>query len=100
MTTTVTKADLHGSGSPPPSFAPARSAPTQSHSTPTQKNAKLPGTGAQRIDVEPIYTALKISIGEDWPLYKLTVAEFVLGTSGAAGGSSFALRILEISRVT
>jgi hypothetical protein len=34
---------------------------------------------APRIDVEPIYTALKLSIGENWQLYKATVAEFVLG---------------------
>jgi hypothetical protein len=100
MTTTVTKADLHGSGSPPPSSAPAKSVPTQTHSTPIQKNGKLVGTGAQRIDVEPIYTALKISIGEDWPLYKLTVAEFVLGMSNVANGLSLGLRILEIPRVT
>jgi transcriptional coactivator HFI1/ADA1 len=77
MATTVTKADLHGS--PPPPSAPIRSATIQANSTPIQKPGKLPGSGAPRIDVEPIYTALKTAIGNDWPLYKLTIAEFALG---------------------
>ena len=77
MTTTVTKADLHGS--PPPPSVSVRSATVQANSTPIQKAGKLPGTGAPRIDVEPIYTALKAAIRDDWPLYKLTIAEFALG---------------------
>lgn len=35
-----------------------------------------------RIDLEPIYTALKASIGaEQWPTYKEAIANFLLGTA-------------------
>jgi transcriptional coactivator HFI1/ADA1 len=49
-------------------------------SAPLQKS-KLPTAiaTAPRVDVEPIYTQLKGMIGENWQLYKQTVAEFVIG---------------------
>lgn len=35
-----------------------------------------------RIDLEPIYTALKASIGaEQWPTYKETITNFLIGTT-------------------
>jgi transcriptional coactivator HFI1/ADA1 len=35
-----------------------------------------------RIDLEPIYTALKSSIGaEQWPTYKETITNFLIGTA-------------------
>jgi hypothetical protein len=33
-----------------------------------------------RIDVEPIYTALKLAVGEHWPVYKDAVSLFVMGS--------------------
>lgn len=36
-----------------------------------------------RIDLEPLYAALKGAIGnEQWPTYKETISKFVVGTSG------------------
>lgn len=32
-----------------------------------------------RIDLEPLYTALKSSIGDNWPTYKEAVSLFVMG---------------------
>jgi hypothetical protein len=76
MTTIVTSAELHGSASSL-NQRPFNPAPT---SAPVQKQPLRPAiTTAPRIDVEPIYTALKLLIGENWQTYKTTVAEFVLG---------------------
>jgi transcriptional coactivator HFI1/ADA1 len=76
MTTIVTSAELHGAGSSL-SQRPLNPAPT---SAPIQKQPLKPAvTTAPRIDVEPIYTALKSLIGEHWQIYKTSVAEFVLG---------------------
>jgi transcriptional coactivator HFI1/ADA1 len=38
-------------------------------------------TGVPRIDVEPLFTALKAAIGESWPEYKTTLNSFFLGTA-------------------
>jgi hypothetical protein len=76
MTTIVTSAELHGSASSL-NQRPLNPAPT---SAPVQKQPLRPAiTTAPRIDVEPIYTALKLLIGENWQIYKTAVAEFVLG---------------------
>jgi transcriptional coactivator HFI1/ADA1 len=37
--------------------------------------------GVPRIDVEPLFTALKAAIGEAWPEYKTTLNSFFLGTA-------------------
>lgn len=37
-----------------------------------------------RVDLEPIYTQLKASIGDNWPLYKTSVSEFVMGKRNQA----------------
>ena len=38
-----------------------------------------------RIDLEPIYTALKVSIGaEQWVVYKETITNFLIGTHMAS----------------
>jgi hypothetical protein len=79
MTTTViTKGELHSS--PPPQTMNPRASLSAVSSAPLQKS-KLPTaiTAAPRVDVEPIYTQLKGMIGENWQLYKQTVAEFVIG---------------------
>jgi hypothetical protein len=79
MTTIVTSAELHGSSSSL-NQRPVNPTPT---SVPAQKLSKPAITSAPRIDLESIYTALKSSIGENWQLYKATVAEFVLGMRSA-----------------
>lgn len=71
----------------------ALSRPSISLSTPTlaTKSITVSGTGVQkttkssqivpaRIDLEPLYTALKIAISpEQWIIYKETIAEFFCG---------------------
>jgi hypothetical protein len=37
--------------------------------------------GVPRIDVEPLFTALKAATGEAWPEYKTTLNSFFLGTA-------------------
>ncbi|TKA65482.1 hypothetical protein B0A49_09244 [Cryomyces minteri] len=54
----------------PKSLGPPSSAP--------QKNGKALVT-APRIDVEPLYTALKAQIGEHWATYKDAISHFILG---------------------
>ncbi|KAI9675610.1 MAG: hypothetical protein M1817_000976 [Caeruleum heppii] len=44
----------------------------------TQKQPKVVSM-AQRIDLEPIYTALKAAVGEHWLVYKDAISLFVLG---------------------
>jgi len=34
---------------------------------------------AQRIDLEPLYTALKATVGENWATYKEAISHFILG---------------------
>lgn len=74
----------------------ALSRPAVSLSTPTLSNRTLsitaPGSGKPvktsqiipaRIDLEPLYAALKGAIGgEQWLIYKGSTAEFLIGTSG------------------
>ncbi len=43
-----------------------------------QKTIKPPQPGL-RVDIEPLYTALKGAIGNDWSKYKESVSQFVLG---------------------
>ena len=48
-----------------------------------QKAAKAEkDKGQQRIDLEPIYTALKSNIGEGWSDYKEAISLFCLGMYG------------------
>lgn len=44
----------------------------------TQKTGK-PSPAIPRVDVEPIYAALKTAIGEHWNRYKDAISRFVLG---------------------
>jgi transcriptional coactivator HFI1/ADA1 len=50
--------------------APAPSAPKVS------KSSHVP----PRIDLEPLYTALKTAIGEHWGTYKESISLFVMGS--------------------
>lgn len=45
---------------------------------PLQKVVKTVNT-AQRIDLEPLYTALKNAIGDNWVGYKESISLFILG---------------------
>ena len=45
----------------------------------SQKTYKSVNT-AQRIDLEPLYTSLKLAIGDHWAEYKEAISLFVLGT--------------------
>jgi transcriptional coactivator HFI1/ADA1 len=36
-------------------------------------------TGASRIDLEPVYTALKAAIGDNWPLYRDSLGGYTMG---------------------
>ena len=46
----------------------------------SQKPAKAANT-AQRIDIEPLYTSLKVAISDRWGDYKEAISLFVLGTN-------------------
>jgi transcriptional coactivator HFI1/ADA1 len=77
----------------------ALSRPAVSLSTPTLANKTLsitaPGSGKPvkisqiipaRIDLEPLYTALKATIGADqWLIYKESTAEFLTGEHASIG---------------
>lgn len=43
------------------------------------KPGSNPRQNAPRIDIEPLYTALKAQIGEHWAAYKEAISLFVLG---------------------
>jgi len=50
-----------------------------SSSTSAPQKAGKPAQAAPRVDVEPLYTALKSVIGEYWTTYKDAVSQFALG---------------------
>jgi transcriptional coactivator HFI1/ADA1 len=45
----------------------------------TKSSSKISGHVPQRIDLEPLYTALKLAIGEHWGTYKESISLFVMG---------------------
>lgn len=46
--------------------------------TPVQKSAKFNHV-PPRIDLEPLYTAVKSAIGENWGVYKESIGLFLMG---------------------
>ena len=52
---------------------PAPLAPTAKNNVPPAKEK------IARIDLEPVYTALKAALGDAWPEYKRALSDFVLG---------------------
>ncbi|KAI9820434.1 MAG: transcriptional coactivator hfi1/ADA1 [Thelocarpon impressellum] len=77
----IDPAALSRSGAGPQPAAtplPALKAMTSASSTPAQKPAKTVSMG-QRIDLEPMYAALKGAVGEHWVEYKEAISLFVLG---------------------
>jgi transcriptional coactivator HFI1/ADA1 len=44
-----------------------------------KSSSKISGHVPQRIDLEPLYTALKLAIGEHWGTYKESISLFVMG---------------------
>ena len=51
------------------------------HPAPTTQKATKALISVPRLDFEPIYTDLKIAIGENWVEYKQATALFLLGMS-------------------
>ena len=47
---------------------------------PSQKATKS-ANSAQRIDLEPLYTSLKVAIGDNWGKYKEAISLFIIGKS-------------------
>ena len=43
------------------------------------KTSSKTGYVPQRIDLEPLYTALKVAIGDHWGTYKESISLFVMG---------------------
>lgn len=81
MTTSLDPSTLFAAP-PPPSSLASRANGTGTSSPAAKAGAlKQPAT-APRVDLEPLYTALKASISEYWAEYKDAVALFVLGEYG------------------
>ena len=59
---------------------PAPSKPPPLTTSSGAKGAK-PTQVCPRVDIEPLYTALKAGVGENWGVYKDGVSRFVLGKS-------------------
>lgn len=85
-----------GSGSQPTSFTPLIVSKTVSVSAPPAAKPTKALSLGQRIDLEPLYTALKSAIGEHWVAYKEAISLFVLG---AYPPSCFASRTLPIYNI-
>jgi transcriptional coactivator HFI1/ADA1 len=62
----------------PPPLTPLVSKANGVSSQSAQKAAK-PVSTAPRVDLEPLYTSLKASIGEFWAEYKEAIGLFVIG---------------------
>jgi hypothetical protein len=51
------------------------------HAAPTTQKATKALISVPRLDLEPIYTELKIALGDNWVEYKQATALFLLGMS-------------------
>ncbi|KAI9850894.1 MAG: transcriptional coactivator hfi1/ADA1 [Thelocarpon superellum] len=76
-----------GSG-PQPSTTPLPPLKSLSTSTPASQKASKTISMGQRIDLEPLYTALKAAIAEHWVGYKEAISLFALGHLNQAELSS------------
>ena len=72
---TLTRTDSFSQPLPPP---PLSSKLNGASALASQKAAKT-ATTAQRVDLEPLYTSLKSTIGEHWAEYKEAINQFLLG---------------------
>ena len=63
------------------SSTPIINSKSLSGSAPTTQKVSKSMSMAQRIDLEPLYTALKTTIGENWTTYKEAISFFILGKS-------------------
>src|SRR2546421_11838117 len=61
------------------SSTPIISTKSLTGSAPTTQKVSKSMSMAQRIDLEPLYTALKPTIGENWAAYKEAISRFILG---------------------
>lgn len=57
-------------------------------------------TSAPRIDIEPLYTALKAQIGDHWAAYKEAISLFVLGELGPLARRSCRCSYARLSHVS
>lgn len=76
----IDPAALGGESTPSTTQVPKSSG----HAVPqmTQKSSKAL-ISVPRLDLEPLYTELKVAIGENWAQYKEATALFLLGTYSA-----------------
>ena len=72
----LSRAATTGSGNASTPILPAKSLST---SVPSTQKAPKSGHIPLRIDLEPLYTALKLAIGENWGTYKDAISLFVMG---------------------
>ncbi len=64
-----------------PTLAPITTTKLNGSSAPSSQKTIKPTNSAQRIDLEPLYTALKAAIGDQWGTYKEAVNLLAIGTS-------------------
>jgi hypothetical protein len=76
--TTLRSLETVPGGSTTPTMS---SKPLPTSSVQSQKPVKSTTPIAPRIDVEPIYSALKAAVGRNWNLYRETVGLYLLGMS-------------------
>ena len=64
-----------------PTLAPLTTTKLNGSSVPSSQKTAKPANTAQRIDIEPLYTALKAAIGDQWGAYKEAINLLVIGKS-------------------
>ncbi len=64
-----------------PTLTPLTTTKLNGASVPSSQKTTKPTNSAQRIDLEPLYTALKAAIGDSWGTYKEAVNLLAIGTS-------------------
>lgn len=85
----LTGTDSASASAPAPKSLP----PVQ---TATQKTTKAL-ISVPRLDFEPIYTELKLAVGEHWVEYKEAVTLFLLGTCLTSGSDIACLRMQKLT---
>ncbi|EON67924.1 hypothetical protein W97_07421 [Coniosporium apollinis CBS 100218] len=73
---TIRPSESISQATPTPTL-PSKALPT--NAAVSQKAAKPVASSAPRIDLEPLYTALKSAIGDNWGIYKEATSLFILG---------------------
>ena len=71
-----------------PTLTPLTTTKLNGSSAPSSQKTLKPTNSAQRIDIEPLYTALKAAIGDRWATYKEAINLLVIGKSNTFHASS------------